>query len=894
MLERNRADVVMKDDPHKPLRDDVRLLGELLGETLRARAGEALLERVEEVRALAKRSHAGDPAAFEVLADRLSDLPIAETVPIARAFAHFLTLANIAEQHHRIRRRRDYARDPAHRPQPGSCADAFARWRAQGLSRKALADAVQSLRIELVLTAHPTEIVRRTLLQTHRRIADELAVRDRADLTPEESDESIDALRREIAIVWQTDEVRDRTVTPLDEVRGALAVFEQTLWEALPRYVRQIDRAMGEPLRLDAVPLRFGSWIGGDRDGNPNVTPEITRKATWMARWVAADLYIRDIEALRSELSIGTASDELRHSVRDAPEPYRALLRAVTARLRATRAHAAARIEHEDGDTGDAGRPFLEVEHFAAPLLLCHRSLVATGNTLIAGGRLTDILRRIAAFGLTLAALDLRQEAARHAEAVAWIARVLNLGPFEDASEEERIAILIRELTTGTRTFADLPFTGDPPTDTVRDVLDTFRTAAALPPDSLGAYVITMASRASDVLAVELLQKLAGYRRPQRVVPLFERAVDLQHAGEVLDTLFALPWYRARIAGHQEVMVGYSDSAKDAGRFTAAWALYCAQEQVVAACARHGVRLTLFHGRGGSVGRGGGPTHLAIRSQPPGSIDGRLRVTEQGEMIQVKFGLPDIAVRTMEVYTTATLEATLAPAAQAAPEWRAAMNRLSERARASYRAVVYEHPRFLDYFLAATPASELPMVHIGSRPARRSAEQGVESLRAIPWQFAWTQTRLLLPSWLGVDEALDESIARDEAALLKTMYERWPFFQSTLDLIEMVLAKADPRIAAEYDRRLVPPDLQPLGRELRSRLAKATAAVLAITGHREPVDSTPVLRRSIDVRNPYVDPINLVQIELLARLRRAQDAPELVRAFVVTVNGIAAGLRNTG
>jgi phosphoenolpyruvate carboxylase len=884
----------VNDDPHKPLRDDVRLLGELLGDTLRACEGEALLGRVEQVRALAKRAHAGDPAAFEELSDGLCDLPIAAAVPIARAFAHFLTLANIAEQHHRVRRRRDYARDPARRPQPGSCADAFARWRARGLSPDALADAVRSLRIELVLTAHPTEIVRRTLLQSHRRIADALAVRDRVDLTPEESNESIHALRREVATVWQTDEVRDRTVSPLDEVRGALAVFEQILWEALPRYVRQIDQALGEPLPLDAAPLRFGSWIGGDRDGNPNVTPEITRRATWMARWVAADLYLREIEALRGELSIGIASRELSAIVGDTTEPYRALLRGVAARLRATRAYTAARIEHEGGHANDAERPFLEVGDVAAPLLLCHRSLVETGNALVAAGRLTDILRRVSAFGLTLAPLDLRQEAARHTEAVAWIAHAWNLGPYDEASEDERIAILIHELETGTRTFADLPIIDRPATDRVRDVLDTFQTAAALPSDSLGAYVITMASRASDVLAVELLQKLAGNRHPQRVVPLFERTADLQCAGDVLDALFALPWYSARVAGHQEVMVGYSDSAKDAGQFAAAWALYCAQEQIVAACARHGVCLTLFHGRGGSVGRGGGPTHLAIRSQPPGSTNGRLRVTEQGEMIQAKFGLPDIAVRTMEVYTTATLEATLTPAAQAAPEWRAAMDQMSERARTSYRAVVYEHPRFIEYFQTATPEPELRGMRIGSRPARRGDGAGIESLRAIPWQFAWTQTRLLLASWLGADKALDESLARGDAALLKTMYEQWPFFRSTLDLIEMVLAKADPRIAAEYDRRLVPADLQALGRELRSRLALGTAAVLAITGHREPVESTPVLRRSIDVRNPYVDPINLVQIELLARLRQARDAPELVRAFVVTVNGIAAGLRNTG
>jgi phosphoenolpyruvate carboxylase len=882
----------MNDDPHKPLRDDVHLLGELLGDRLRAHDGEALLRLVEEVRALAKLAHSGDPAAFDTLTDRLSALPIDAAVPIARAFAHFLALANIAEQHHRVRRRRDYARDPGHRPQPGSCEEAFGRWRAGGVSPATLAEAVRGLRIELVLTAHPTEIVRRTLLQAQRRIADLLAARDRPDLTPEEAEASITALRREIAIVWQTDEVRDRAVTPLDEVRGALAVFEQTLWEALPRYIGQLGHAIGAPLPLDAAPLRFGSWIGGDRDGNPNVTPEITRRATWMARWVAADLYARDIEALRAELSIATASDELRALVGGASEPYRALLRGVSARLRATRAYAALRIEQSDGTLSDPEPPFLDAKDFAAPLRLCHRSLVATGNTLIADGRLTDILRRVAAFGLTLAPLDLRQESSRHTEAVGWIARAFQLGPYEEASEADRLAILIEALEHGPRAGADLD--AAPMPDSVRDVLDTFQTAAALPADSLGAYVITMTSRASDVLAVELLQTLAGSAHPQRVVPLFETAADLERAGEILDTLFALPWYRARIAGRQEVMVGYSDSAKDAGRFTAAWALYRAQEEIVAACARHGVDLTLFHGRGGSVGRGGGPTHLAIRSQPPGSINGRLRVTEQGEMIQAKFGVPDIAVRTMEVYTTATLEATLAPAPQPPPEWRDTMERLSAQARAAYRAVVYEDPRFIDYFHAATPEPELGRIRIGSRPARRGGRAGVENLRAIPWQFAWTQTRLLLPSWLGVDVALGDAIAGGGQARLMAMYQRWPFFQSTLDLIEMVLAKADPRIAAEYDRRLVPAGLQGLGREMRARLERATAAVLAITGHHEPVAAMPVLRRSIDVRNPYVDPINLVQIELLARLRQGHDEAELVRAFGVTVNGIAAGLRNTG
>ncbi len=885
----------MKDaapDPHQALRDDVRLLGELFGDTLRHLEGDALFARVEQVRALAKSAHAGDPAAFEALAEGLSDLPVASAVPIARAFAQFLTLANIAEQHHRVRRRRDYARDPAGSPQPGSCADAFARLRAAGTPAGTLAEAVRSLRIELVLTAHPTEMVRRTLLQAHRRIADLLAARDRAD-TPEAADAAVDGLRREIAVVWQTEHVRDRPVSPLDEVRGGLAVFEQTLWQAVPQYLRQIERALGEPLPLDAAPLRFGSWIGGDRDGNPNVTPEVTRQAIWMARWTAADLYAREIDALRAELSLADGSEELRAAAGGAAEPYRAVLRIVGARLHATRAYAAAEIERQDAG-GDRAQAYLDAGELAEPLHLCRRSLLATGNEVIAAGRLTDILRRIATFGLTLTRLDIRQDAARHTDAIAWIAQAWHLPSYADASEDARVALLLGALASGHRTFADLPLDEGSVPDAVRDVIDTFRTAAAVPAGSLGAYVITMASRASDVLAVDVLQRLAGVRSWQRVVPLFETGADLERAGAVLDALFAIPSYRARIGDDQEVMIGYSDSAKDSGRFAAAWSLYRAQEEVVASCARHGVRVTLFHGRGGTVGRGGGPTHLAIRSQPPGSIDGRLRVTEQGEMIQAKFGLIDIASRTMEVYTTATLEATLSPSSQPEAAWRAAMERSAVRARASYRRLVYETPEFLEYFHSATPEPELRDLRIGSRPARRSAGGGVEGLRAIPWQFAWTQTRLLLPSWLGVEDALQASGAGADRALLTTMYERWPFFQSTIDLIEMVIAKADPRIAAEYERRLAPAALHVLGRSLRDRLADATAAVLAITGHHQPVAATPVLRRSIDVRNPYVDPINLVQIELLARMRRRPAAPELRRAFAITVDGIAAGMRNTG
>jgi phosphoenolpyruvate carboxylase len=428
----------------------------------------------------------------------------------------------------------------------------------------------------------------------------------------------------------------------------------------------------------------------------------------------------------------------------------------------------------------------------------------------------------------------------------------------------------------------------------VGDVLDTFRAMATIHRESLGAYVITMAQQTSDVLAVVLLQKEHHVRPATRVVPLFETAADLERAPRVLERLLTIDAYRARIDNRQEVMVGYSDSAKDVGRLTAGWELFKAQEAIGATCARLGVRVTLFHGRGGSVGRGGGPTYLALQSQPPGSIQGELRVTEQGEMIQALFGLPDLAVRTLEVYTSGTVESWLIPPAPPRPEWRATMDALSRDACRVYRHYVYEQPAFLDYFRASTPQAELTGLNIGSRPSRRNPQGGLGSLRAIPWQFAWTQTRLLLASWLGVEEALERAFERGHGDELKRMYREWSHFRSVMDLMEMVLAKADGRIAREYDRRLVPESLHPLGDELRDRLARAGEALLEVTGHRELLEENPVLRRSINVRNPYVDPINLLQVELLRRLRSGDADPRLAHALMVTVNGIAAGMRNTG
>jgi phosphoenolpyruvate carboxylase len=925
-------DSPMETDPHKPLRQDVRLLGELLGDTLRIHEGAHLLGTVERVRAVAKTSRARADRDFQALAAMLEQLPVDAAIPLARAFTHFLNLANVAEQHHRVRRRRTYMRDPGSPPQRGSSDETFARLVARGVPAAALHEAVCALQIELVLTAHPTEVSRRTLIHKHNRVAALLAEGDRPDLTAPERSELHAALRREILSAWATDEVRHQRLTPIDEVKGGLIVFEQSLWDALPRFLRGVDRALtsvtGSPLPLGASPVRFGSWIGGDRDGNPNVTPDVTRRAALLARWVATDLYLKEVVALRDELSMTQATPALRAQVGDAREPYRELLRQLRTRLTNTRAWIESCLEPGPGTRDPGSELLLEKAYLAEPLQLCYTSLVETGNGLIAGGRLTDLLRRVATFGVTLARLDIRQASDRHTEALDAITRALGLGSYAEWDETRRLEFLVRELPNPRPLIPP----GLTTTPAVSDVLDTFRTIADMPAESLGSYVVTMTRHASDVLVVELLQKEMGARRPLRVVPLLETAADLRRAPEILDRLLAIDWYRARINGLQEVMVGYSDSAKDVGRLSAGWELFKAQEAIVDSCRRHHIRPLLFHGRGGSVGRGGGPTYLALQSQPSGTVDGHLRVTEQGEMIQALFGLPEIAQRTLEVYTTGTLESWLVPSSPPRDQWRECMERLSGDARSLYQHFVSGLPEFLEYFQASTPLAELAEVNIGSRPARRqsgtallhsslvleapapaSAQESagsvweerdqhhqhkrvtdVEGLRAIPWQFAWTQTRLLLASWLGLEEAFERAFQRGELEQLRAMYREWPHFRSAMDLFEMVLAKADARIAAEYDRQLVPPALQSLGQEFRDRLARAASALLQVTGHSHLLEGNPVLRRSIDVRNPYVDPINLVQIEVIRRLRQGDRDPRLHDAFVVTVNGIAAGMRNTG
>ncbi|CAN6177904.1 unnamed protein product [Urochloa humidicola] len=716
--------------------------------------------------------------------------------------------------------------------------------------------------------------------------------------------------------------------------------IHETIWKGVPKFLRRVDTALknigiDERLPYDAPLIKFSSWMGGDRDGNPRVTPEVTRDVCLLARMMAANLYISQIEELMFELSMWRCNDELRARAdeldgasrkvvkhytefwRQIPtnEPYRVVLADVRDKLYNTRE----RMRHLL-TTGFSEIPedaiITDLTKFLEPLELCYKSLCDCGDKTIADGSLLDFMRQVSTFGLSLTKLDIRQESDRHTEVIDTITTHLGIGSYRSWPEEKRQEWLLSELQ-GKRPLLspDLP-----QSEEVADALGTFRVLAELPRDSFGPYIISMATVPSDVLVVELLQRECKVAEPLPVVPLFERLADLQAAPATMETLFSKDWYKKRINGKQQVMVGYSDSGKDAGRLSAAWALYTAQEAVAKVAESHGVKPTLFHGRGGTVGRGGGPTHLAILSQPPKTINGSIRVTVQGEVIEHSFGEEHLCFRTLERFTAATLEHGMHPPASPKPEWRMLMEELTVLATEAYRSVVLKEPRFVEYFRSATPEMEYGRMNIGSRPAKRKPKGGIESLREISWIFSWTQTRFHLPVWLGVGAAFKYAIKKDikNFQMLRDMYNEWPFFRVTLDLLEMVFAKGDPGIVALYNELLVADELKPFGEQLRNDYVDTQRLLLQVAGHKEILEGSPYLKQRLRLHDPYITTLNVYQAYTLKRIRdrsfqvtpqpplskehaevvklnpASEYAPGLEDTLIITMKGIAAGMQNTG
>ncbi|HHR6393964.1 TPA: phosphoenolpyruvate carboxylase [Providencia alcalifaciens] len=875
---------------YSAMRSNVSMLGKLLGDTIKDALGEDILDKVESIRKLSKSSRAGNEVQRQKLLMTLQTLTNDELLPVARAFNQFLNLTNVAEQYHSISPHGEAASNPV------ALQKLFGRLKEHDFSHEDIQKAVEELSIELVLTAHPTEIARRTLIHKLVEVNTCLSQLDHDDLADYERNNIMRRLRQLVAQSWHTDEIRKIRPTPIDEAKWGFAVVENSLWEGVPAFLRefneQLEESIGAQLPAEANPIRFTSWMGGDRDGNPNVTAEVTRHVLLLSRWKAADLFLKDIQVLVSELSMTEATPELRALAGgdEVDEPYRQIAKNLRSQLFSTLEYLERRVKGEQ--VLPPADLLTDNAQLWDPLYACYQSLVACNMSIIANGSLLDTLRRIRSFGLQLVRIDVRQESTRHTDALSELTEYLGLGNYGDWSEQEKQDFLLTELQSRRPLIPQ----NWQPTPETQEVFETCRVIAKAKNDSIAAYVISMAKVPSDVLAVKLLLKEAGASIKLPVAPLFETLEDLNNAESVMTKLLSIEWYRDLIDDRQMVMIGYSDSAKDAGVMAASWAQYRAQDALIKLCDKEGVKLTLFHGRGGTIGRGGAPAHSALLSQPPGSLKGGLRVTEQGEMIRFKFGLPQVTISSLAMYASAILEANLLPPPEPKEAWKSVMNSLSDVSCAMYRDYVREQPDFVPYFRAATPELELGKLPLGSRPAKRRPTGGVETLRAIPWIFAWTQNRLMLPAWLGAGAALKHVIEKEgKQAVLDEMWQEWTFFKTRIAMLEMVYAKADLWLAEYYDHCLVEKRLWPLGQKLRDQLSEDIKSVLAVSKDEALMADLPWIAESIALRNVYTDPLNVLQAELLQRSRQQEHPdPRVEQALMVTIAGVAAGMRNTG
>ena len=911
-------------DADQPLRDDIRLLGRLLGDTVREQEGTAAFDLVERVRQSSIAFRRDDDVSARRELERILDaLTREETMVVVRAFSYFSHLANLAEDLDNIRRGRQSEID-GDRPADGSLVRALDRAEAAGIAPEALSEFFSTAAIVPVLTAHPTEVQRKSVRDLEMKIERLLRARDRSRPTPRERAASDEAVRRAVLALWQTRMLRLEKLGVIDEVANGLSFFEQTFLPQVPAMYGALEDELERRhpgRRWTDVPsgLRIGSWIGGDRDGNPFVDEAVLRRTLRMQSSRVFEHYLAELHALGAELSVTTlvaqVSPELQALAERSPdtsphrrdEPYRRALTGLYARVAAT-TRALDQYEPVRHAVGDAP-PYASPAEFGADLDVIHRSLQANGSALLARGRLRRLRRAVGVFGFHLAALDLRQNSDVHERVVAELFAATRPDVnYRSMDEAGRVRLLVEELATAR-------LLGSPYVDysaETRGELDILQAASELQrmygDACIENYVISKCDGVSDVLEVVLLLREVGIFRAAdaslrcNVVPLFETIADLRGAARTMGELLSIPVYARLLASRgaaQEVMLGYSDSNKDGGYLTSRWELYKAQTGLVETFRRHGVRLRLFHGRGGSVGRGGGPSYEAILAQPGGSVQGQIRVTEQGEVIGVKYANAEVGWRNLEILAAATLEATLlgGSAPEPSPRYVEALDELSASAFAAYRGLVCETPGFEGYFWESTVISEIAELNIGSRPASRSKSRAIDTLRAIPWVFSWSQCRLMLPGWYGFGSAVHAWLAGSDErlALLREMHRDWPFFASALSNMEMVLAKADLAIASRYAALVTDETLRDaIFRRIRAEFDTTVSALLRILGTDRLLAGNPQLAGSIRYRFPYLDPLNHIQIELLRRYRAGDRDERSRRGIHLTINGIAAGLRNSG
>ena len=934
-----------RSDKDQPLIDDIRLLGRILGDVIREQEGVEAYELVEQVRKLsvAFRRDA-DQEADRALKKLLKSLSGDQTVSVIRAFTYFSHLANLAEDRHHIRRRAVHER--AGNTQEGSIEVALARLRWAGIAPKTISDTLARSFVSPVLTAHPTEVQRKSILDAERGIAQLLTARDNIKalglavnaakdaLTPRELDANEAQLRACVVQLWQTRLLRFSKLTVADEIENALSYYEATFLREIPKIYANLERELGDyPVHSF---LRMGQWIGGDRDGNPNVNADTLNYALGRQADVALRHYLTEVHLLGSELSMSAilvnCSADMRQLAESSPdtsehrqdEPYRRALTGVYARLAAT-------LKNLTG--GEAARhavapqnAYKKAEDFLADLRTLEKSLKTHHGEALTAQRLQPLIRAVEVFGFHLATVDLRQSSDKHEEVVAELLAVARIEPGYASLDESAKRSLLMNMLNDARPLRVL---GTVYSELAHSELAIFEAAltarARFGKEAIRHYIISHTETVSDLLEVLLLQKEVGLMHGLLedplstvgstcdliVVPLFETIEDLRNAAPIMREFYALPGVAQlvqRSGSEQDIMLGYSDSNKDGGIFTSNWELYRAEIALVelfdTLASRYGVTLRMFHGRGGTVGRGGGPSYEAILAQPPGTVRGQIRLTEQGEVIGSKYANPEIGRRNLETLVAATLEATLLqPTKSATQAFLQAADQLSQASMAAYRALVYETPGFTEYFFSATPIREIAKLNIGSRPASRKPSQQIEDLRAIPWGFSWGQCRLTLPGWFGFGSAIEQFLAQGGSpesrkaalTLLKKMYRQWPFFRTLLSNMDMVLAKSDLALASRYAELVADAKLRKkIFTAIDAEWRRTAQALSLITGDKQRLAGNAALQRSIRHRFPYIDPLHHLQVELVRRYRAGQTDQRVQTGIHISINGIAAGLRNTG
>ena len=894
-----KRDLYYERIPTKLLREDIRLLGTFLGRVIRDQEGLTFYKIVERLRLLSKNTllDKNKSKVFLKVSKEVKKLKPKDIFRVTRSFSHILNLMNLAESLDASRKLNEYENPYFKNKNQNIFIEDIIKnlFKNRNISNNKIYEQATKLDIGIVLTAHPTEVKRRTLIQKYANLIELMEQRHLYKKYPSKILEIDRKIYTEITVIWKTDELKRSKPSPLDEAKWGLAVIEDSLWDTIPKVYKRLNdifrKNLGKDLPRGYNPIQFGSWMGGDRDGNPNVTADVTKKVILFSRWQAAKLYEKELTKLIQDLSMKECSLKIKKIAGNSFEPYRVYLRPIRDKIRLT--YQLIEKHLNNNKSLNEKKLLTDKNEILKPLREVRESLNLNRGQHIANADLLDLIRRVRCFGINLARLDIRQESSRHQKLISDVLNKKYKINFSSLSESKKINLLNSLIKQKKYFINNLKIKHKDN----KEVWNTFKQISNEPEQCMGAYVISMTSKASDILSVYFLQKQAETKNLLRVVPLFETLDDLKNAKSVMENIFKLSWYRRLINHKQEVMIGYSDSSKDAGKLSASWHQYKLQEELRNLAKKYKIDLVFFHGRGGSAGRGGGPIQATLKSQPANTVNGKIRITDQGEVIQQKYGYKPLAEYNLCSYIGAVMDASLNPPPKSKKNWRVLIEKMSEIATSSYRKNLNQSEDFIRYFKTVTPHKSLGKLAIGSRPAKRKNVDNIQSLRAIPWVFAWTQIRLMLPAWLGTTEALRYGSIKKFSKTLTDMEKNWPYFVSTMDILDMVITKVDPEISIIYENNLADSALKRIGKKLRFQFDALVKLHNKITP-KEVFKERKEFRKALFIRNNYTETLNILQATIMNKINNNKykklDKKFIDDALMTSIAGISAAMKNTG